>query len=307
MEPQWIGCPESNFRKGRPYGLRPEAIVVHIMDGSFAAGESVFRNAETQKSAHYGISRDGEVHQYVNEHDTAFHAGIVVNPSWTLLKPRINPNFYTIGIEHEGRPDDIWPETQLSASASLIRGISERWQIPLDDKHVIRHHQIRASKTCPGNWVQIGDLLKHAVVTRPATLAAAATQGAVSSTTPAPLRIVEPEPEMLPSRPIVPLTPVVQPQSVIPSSPEPTSRSTVLIVRTLKNVNLRRAKPATSAHVVRVIPAHNDVAVSHFEVGERVDGNPYWYVDMEDNYLWAGATDKPDPTTMAARVQIISA
>jgi len=56
MEPQWIGCPESNFRKGRPFGLRPEAIVVHIMDGSFAAGESVFRNPETQKSAHYGIS-----------------------------------------------------------------------------------------------------------------------------------------------------------------------------------------------------------------------------------------------------------
>ena len=87
MEPQWIGCPESNFRKGRPFGLRPEAIVVHIMDGSFAAGESVFRNPETQKSAHYGISRDGEVHQYVNESDTAFHAGIVVNPSWPLLKP----------------------------------------------------------------------------------------------------------------------------------------------------------------------------------------------------------------------------
>ena len=300
MEPQWIGCPESNFRKGRPFGLRPEAIVVHIMDGSFAAGESVFRNPETQKSAHYGISRDGEVHQYVNESDTAFHAGIVVNPSWPLLKPRINPNFYTIGIEHEGRPDEIWPEPQLSASASLIKDIGERWKIPLDVSHVIRHHEIRASKTCPGNWVQIGELLKRALAARPATLAAVAAHGDISSTAPAPLRIVQPELEMLPSPQNVLLTATVQPPSVNPSSSELTRNSKPFTVRTLKNVNLRRAKPATSAHVVRVIPAHSDVAVSHFEKGERVDGNPYWYVDLQDNYLWAGATDKPDPTTMAA-------
>jgi hypothetical protein len=51
---QWIGCPSANFHHGRPFGSRPEAVVVHIMDGSFAAGESVFRDPTTQKSAHYG-------------------------------------------------------------------------------------------------------------------------------------------------------------------------------------------------------------------------------------------------------------
>jgi hypothetical protein len=104
--------------------LRPEAIVVHIIDGSFAAGESVFRNPATQKSAHYAVSWTGSADQFVDENDTAFHAGIVVNPTWPLLKPRINPNFYTIGIEHEGRPDDVWPEAQLSASATLIGEIA---------------------------------------------------------------------------------------------------------------------------------------------------------------------------------------
>lgn len=159
MEHIWIGCPESNFRKGRPLGFRPEAIVIHIIDGSFSAGESVFLSDGTRKSAHYGISKEGIVHQYVDENDTAFHAGVVVNPTWELLKPGVNPNFYTIGIEHEGRPDDVWPETQLSASATLIGEIVARWDIATDRLHLVRHHQIRATKTCPGNWLSIEDLI----------------------------------------------------------------------------------------------------------------------------------------------------
>ena len=172
MDVKWIGCPDSNFRKGRPEGLRPEAIVIHIMDGSFAAGESVFRDATTQKSAHYGISKSGEIHQYVDENDTAFHAGIVVNPTWRLLKPRVNPNYYTIGIEHEGRPDDVRPEAQLSASASLLRDIAARWAIQLDKEHVVRHREIRASKTCPGNWLDIQELLQRTPASPPPALMA---------------------------------------------------------------------------------------------------------------------------------------
>jgi len=158
MVPVWIGCPATNFHVGRR-SFGPEAIVVHIMDGSFEAGESVFRDPSTQKSAHYGISKAGVVHQYVDENDTAFHAGIVVNPTWSLLKPGVNPNFYTCGIEHEGKPDDVWPDEQLAASAALILQIAARWAIPLDSNHVIRHREIRASKTCPGNWLQLDALL----------------------------------------------------------------------------------------------------------------------------------------------------
>jgi len=169
MNPIWKGCPNSNYRQGRPYGFHPEAIVAHIMDGSFAAGESVFRDPSTQKSAHYGISKAGEVHQYVDENDTAFHAGVVINPTWPLLKDKVNPNFYTIGIEHEGRPDDVWPAEQLAASAALIGQIAARWSIPLDTLHVIRHHQIRASKTCPGNWVDLGNLLALVPASAPPT------------------------------------------------------------------------------------------------------------------------------------------
>jgi N-acetyl-anhydromuramyl-L-alanine amidase AmpD len=97
----------------------------------------------------------------VDESDTAFHAGIVVRPQWQLLKPGVNPNFYTIGIEHAGRPDDIWPDIQLATSATLIGEIAARWGIPVDDQHIIPHHYIRASKTCPGNWLDLNSLIRR--------------------------------------------------------------------------------------------------------------------------------------------------
>ncbi len=185
------------------------------------------------------------VHQYVDENDTAFHAGIVVNPTWKRLKPGANPNFYTCGIEHEGRPDDIWPDVQLAASAELILQIAARWAIPLQSDRVIRHREIRASKTCPGNWLQIDNLLAR-----------------------------------------------------VPSAagPPPAASSSV---QTVKNVNLRAARPNTAAAIVRTIPANTTIAVSGFAVGERVQGNAYWYADAEQNYLWAGATNLPNPRPLA--------
>ena len=245
MEHKWIGCPDSNFRKGRPLGFQPEAIVIHIMDGSFAAGESVFLSEGTQKSAHYGISKNGVIHQYVDENNTAFHAGIVVNPTWELLKPGINPNFYTVGIEHEGRPDDVWPDAQLTASAGLIGEIVARWNIPVDLPHLPRHHQIRANKTCPGNWLQIEQLIQRV-----------------------------PNPEVVHPAPI-------------------------LTVKVLKNVNLRKGGPNATAQVVRVLLANSEVTVSGYTLGERINGNACWYVDGQNNYLWAGATEIPKPMVTA--------
>jgi len=159
MEMKWIGCAGVNFQVGRSSGLRPEAIVIHIMDGTLAGTDGWFNNPQAQVSAHYGIGKQGQIHQYVQETDTAFHAGIVVNPSWPLLKPGVNPNFYTIGIEHEGKPDDVWPDAQIAASAALVGDVAARWKVPLDNTHVIPHHQIRSTKTCPGNFIRIENIL----------------------------------------------------------------------------------------------------------------------------------------------------
>ena len=146
-----------NFWAGRK-GYRPEAVVIHIMDGTLIGTDSWFANTTSQVSAHYGIGKSGEVHQYVNEQDSAWHAGRVDAPVWKLIKPNINPNLYTIGIEHEGKPEDVWTDAMKQASATLIREICERWQIPIDRNHVIGHFEIFSKKpNCPATNKSILD------------------------------------------------------------------------------------------------------------------------------------------------------
>src|SRR5215475_7550090 len=124
MDKTFIGAAPGNFRSGRALNFKPEAIVIHIAVGSLASVDAQFNNPRSSVSAHYCVAKSGNVHQYVHETDTAFHAGIIVNPNWSLLKPDVNPNFYTVGIEHEGMPEDIWPESQLAASSSLVREVA---------------------------------------------------------------------------------------------------------------------------------------------------------------------------------------
>lgn len=165
MQKTFVGCAAVNFRRGRPPGFQPEAIVIHIGEGSLRSIDQHFNDPQAQVSAHYCVSKSGDIHQYVDEKDTAFHAGNVDRPDWPGLKPGktpgsfINPNFYTIGIEHEGFADDPWPDAQLAASAALVGEIAQRWKIPLDEDHVIRHHQIRFVKSCPGNVIKVPDIL----------------------------------------------------------------------------------------------------------------------------------------------------
>lgn len=151
MRISWIGASAGAYRKGRA-GFRPEAIVLHVMEDALRVTDAGFDDPASRVSTHYGVGRDGRTHQYVQEPDTAFHAGAVDRPSWPLIKPGINPNLYTIGIRHEGREGDPWPwpPAQLNASHRLVIAIAGRWRIPLDAEHVITRHAVRGGRTCPG-------------------------------------------------------------------------------------------------------------------------------------------------------------
>lgn len=173
MHKQFVGCAEGNFRKGRANGMKPEAIVIHIICGSLESAKAEFADPASQLSAHYGVGRDGSVLQFVEEEDTAFHAGIVVNPTWMGMRGGLNPNLYTIGIEHEGQPTDPWTDAQYSASAQLVAEIAGRWAIPLDPAHIVLHREIRASKTCPGDQFDRDKLIalsKQAAPARPGSI-----------------------------------------------------------------------------------------------------------------------------------------
>jgi N-acetyl-anhydromuramyl-L-alanine amidase AmpD len=145
----WKGCSPTNFRTGRA-GVKPAAIVIHISDGCLSSADSWFNNPSAQVSAHYIVAKTGEIHQYVKEEDTAFHTGAPLKATWKLLRADLNPNDYTIGIEHEGKPIDAWPDAQYQASAELIADIARRWSIPIDADHIVLHREIHGDRPCPG-------------------------------------------------------------------------------------------------------------------------------------------------------------
>ena len=156
------GRPSPNQRAGRN-GQRPRAVVLHTTDGTFNGTVAWFSTEESAVSAHYLIGLDGRIVSFVGEEDTALHAGRVHEPtSWVGREP--DPNEITIGIEFEdgGDPSEVQrPSLQMWTGAAVLRGISRRWDIPLDREHVVGHREIFSKKSCPGN-LDIDRLLRNA-------------------------------------------------------------------------------------------------------------------------------------------------
>jgi len=155
MRIQWIGTPNFGYPDGSPgrNGYRPIAIVMHIAEGSLAACDHWFNSPNNQNSSsHYCVGKRGEIHQYVKEDDAAWCNGPVNRPTWPFLIPGVNPNLYTISIEHEGYSGQPWTEEMFQADIWLIRQIAQRWQIPFDPDHIIGHYRIDSVNRarCPG-------------------------------------------------------------------------------------------------------------------------------------------------------------
>lgn len=145
----WIPSPNFGYPMGTHGQVKPLAKVYHIAAGSLAGMDSWFSNPDSSASAHFGIGVNGEIHQYADTLDACWHAGIVLKPDMSIpliqswVNNRLNPNFFTIGIEHEGQSGDIPTPAQWDSSIQL--------SIWLDDNHPtlgnsinehLRHSQI---------------------------------------------------------------------------------------------------------------------------------------------------------------------
>jgi len=120
-------------------------IVIHVMDGYFEGTIDWFQNPDSQASAHYLISQEGEIVQMVREKDIAWHAG-----NWEY-------NQRSIGIEHEDKGNwdkPNWATEELyQASAALVRYLCDKYGIPKDRNHIIGHNEVPGvTKPCPGPY-----------------------------------------------------------------------------------------------------------------------------------------------------------
>ena len=133
-------APSPNYTGGRR-GRKIIAIVNHITAGLMPGTLSWLRNPAAKASAHYLVTKAGVVYQLVKDEDTAWHAGIVNKPSWTLYDGS-NPNYYSLGIEHEALAGESLTETQYQATLELHRMLVEKHNIAVDRNHIIGHYYL---------------------------------------------------------------------------------------------------------------------------------------------------------------------
>lgn len=146
---KWVPSPNHSSEKGYKF----IAIVNHIMSGSLSGTDSWFQNPISGVSSHFGIGKNGEVHQYVDLKCPSWANGGVYNPNWSLLKEGVNPNYYTISIEYEGYSGDQFTEAQYQSALSLHKWLIEYLGIEVNNDTIIGHYRIDSvnKSRCPGS------------------------------------------------------------------------------------------------------------------------------------------------------------
>lgn len=131
-------------------GYLPRAVVIHTAEGEFPGLNEWLMNPESEVSYHFVVTRTGEVTQYVDVEETAWHAGKVSKPTWEGLEEGVNPNLYTIGVAMEGYAADGPTSIQFCRLALLVQALCLYHAIDIDKKHIIGHNEINGEKDCPG-------------------------------------------------------------------------------------------------------------------------------------------------------------
>ncbi|WP_369213718.1 N-acetylmuramoyl-L-alanine amidase [Streptomyces flavofungini] len=141
---QWIAASDYNWRRAdRPDDYAIDRVVIHVVQGGYDTALRVFKDPGHGAAAHYVVRKDGHIAQMIRELDVAFHAG---NRGW---------NERSIGIEHEGFVDDrsSFTDEMYEASARLTAGICERYDFPVDRKHIVGHVEVPGTDhTDPGPY-----------------------------------------------------------------------------------------------------------------------------------------------------------
>lgn len=177
----WIGSPNFGYPPGAHgrQGHKVVAVVQHIMQGTLSGTDSWFKNAASGASAHFGVGKDGTIHQYVDINDAAWANGVMQKPDMAIpwLKEcwdkSVNPNLLTVSIEYEGAhstdakgnitaPDWKPNEVQYQAGLALTKWLCETLGITPDPHTILGHFQIDAINRpyCPGPRFPFTRMLK---------------------------------------------------------------------------------------------------------------------------------------------------
>lgn len=138
-----------------------DIIVNHITEGLMPGVLTYMDRLDTEVSAHFLITKKGEVYSQVGLEHGAWHC-IKSNPLNPIVKARTAPaNLYTVGIEHEGvhaQTQGRMTDAQYKASLEVHKYIIEQYEalykepFKIDRDHIIGHYEVsdNRSKSDPG-------------------------------------------------------------------------------------------------------------------------------------------------------------
>ncbi len=144
------------------------ALVMHIAADNSRKGGDDYLGGTPTKSAHWFVNKDGSVKQYVSVNNSAWAngasmradgkwtdpSGHVIKPKWSGLRPGVNPNWYTVSMEHQGNPSDPWTAPMFATTVALMKWLAPikgvAWWIP--GQNLIGHCDISPIDRpfCPG-------------------------------------------------------------------------------------------------------------------------------------------------------------
>ena len=103
-------------------------------------------------SAHFFMSREGELHQFVSVFERAWHAGA------SQFQGRGNCNDFSIGVELEGTDKTTFTDAQYAALTELIKTLQQQFPA-ITAERIVGHSDIAPGrKTDPGigfDWQRI--------------------------------------------------------------------------------------------------------------------------------------------------------
>lgn len=132
-----VGTTNFNLRK-------PNYVIIHhTAQDSVGQTLHTFTLSRTQVSAHYVISRDGEIYHMLNDYYRAWHGGVGMWGNNTDL------NSSSIGIELDNNGFEKFTEQQMKSLLDILKQLKEKYNIPA--KNFIGHSDIAPGRKVDPN------------------------------------------------------------------------------------------------------------------------------------------------------------
>jgi N-acetylmuramoyl-L-alanine amidase len=134
---QWQSSPFTSVRVASPnWGERRFNLIVlhHTGESSFPRALATLTDPNSAVSAHYLISRSGEIAQLVDERDRAWHAGA------SRWGPIDDVNSVSLGIELDNDGEEPFTNAQIDALLRLLGDVTARYGI--DPRNIIGHADV---------------------------------------------------------------------------------------------------------------------------------------------------------------------